>query len=93
MATTTAQPETKLPAEYRIVDGVQILQIIGTNAEIYVIPKGKTGIDVKQDEFFTVIYGTIKHEKNQFVPNTSFLVHEGSVCLSCDEPASFRRGD
>jgi hypothetical protein len=93
MSTTTAQTETKLPAEYRVVDGVQTMKIAGSNVSIYFIPAGETTIEVTADERLTVVHGTIRHEKNQFVPNTSFLVCAGTVRLTCDKPAAFRRGD
>jgi hypothetical protein len=83
----------ELAAVYRETDGIQTLNIVGTDTTIYVVPAGETTIDVTADEYLTVVHGTIRHGKNQFVPNTKFFVRAGTVCLTCDKPAAFRRGD
>lgn len=80
-------------AVYREVEGIQTLKIAGTDVTLYVIPAGETTIEVTADERLTVVHGTIRHEKNQFVPNTSFLVCAGTVRFTCDKPAAFRRGN
>lgn len=81
----------KTAAEYQEADGVQTLKIARTGMTIYVIPSGQTTFDVDSDEHLTVISGTIRYGKNQFVTGTKFRVYAGTAYLSCDAPASFRR--